>query len=132
MQAELRSRARPSRPASASQTVAATTDAGGHFTFLSLAPDTYTVSVTKDGYNPTTFPGVTIFADQSQTLALRMQKGLKTIATVGARASGNLVKSGVRRPTSIPLTRPRRPPFRASAAAAISIAPTRRSLRFPA
>ena len=50
--------------------------------------------MTKEGYNPTTFPGVTIFADQSQTLALRMQKGLKTIATVGARAAGNLVKSG--------------------------------------
>lgn len=82
------------KASSASQTVAATTDAGGHFTFLSLAPDTYTVSVSKENYNPTTYPGVTIFADQSQTLALTMQKGLKTIATVGARASGNLVKSG--------------------------------------
>jgi hypothetical protein len=82
------------KAASASQTIAATTDAGGHFTFLSLAPDTYTVSVLKDGYNPTTYPGVTIFADQSQTLALKLQKGLKTIATVGARASGSLVKSG--------------------------------------
>ncbi|HEY1656564.1 MAG TPA: TonB-dependent receptor, partial [Candidatus Tumulicola sp.] len=79
---------------SASQTVAATSDAGGHFTFLTLTPDTYTVSVAKDGYNPATYPGVTIFADQSQSLVLKMQKGLKTIATVGARASGNLVKSG--------------------------------------
>jgi Carboxypeptidase regulatory-like domain/TonB dependent receptor-like, beta-barrel len=82
------------KASSSSQTVAATTDAGGHFTFLTLAPDTYTVSVSKDGYNPATYPGVTIFADQSQTLALKLQKGLKTIATVGARASGNLVKSG--------------------------------------
>ena len=82
------------KASSASQTIAATTDAGGHFTFLSLAPDTYTVSVSKDQYQPATYPGVTIFADQSQTLALKMQKGLKTIATVGARASGNLVKSG--------------------------------------
>jgi hypothetical protein len=82
------------KAASVSQTVSATTDAGGHFTFLSLAPDTYTVSVSKNGYNPTTYPGVTIFADQSQVVSVKMPKGLKTIATVGARASGNLVKSG--------------------------------------
>ncbi|MBV8372555.1 MAG: carboxypeptidase regulatory-like domain-containing protein, partial [Candidatus Eremiobacteraeota bacterium] len=82
------------KAASASQTVSSTTDAGGHFQFLSLAPDTYTVSASKTGYNPTTYPGVSIFADQSQTVSIKMQKGLKTIATVSAQAAGNLVKSG--------------------------------------
>jgi len=82
------------KAASASQTVGATTDAGGHFQFLTLAPDTYTVSVSKEGFTPSTFPGVTIFADQSQTVSVKLQKGLKTIANVSARAAGNLVKSG--------------------------------------
>ena len=59
-----------------------------------MSPDTYTVSVTKEGYNPTTFPGITVFADQSQTVTVKLQKGLKTIANVSARAAGNLVKSG--------------------------------------
>ena len=82
------------KAASASQTITATTDNGGHFTFLSLSPDTYTVSVSKEGYNPTAFPGITVFADQSQTVTIKIQKGLKTIANVSARAAGNLVKSG--------------------------------------
>lgn len=82
------------KAASPSQTVSATTDAGGHFQFLSLAPDTYTVSVSKEGYNPAAYPGITVFADQSQTINIKLQKGLKTIANVSARAAGNLVKSG--------------------------------------
>ncbi len=80
--------------ASASQTATATTDGGGHFSFISLAPDTYVVTVTKQGYNPNSYPGVTIFADQSQTLALRLPKGLRQIAHVAATAAGSLVKSG--------------------------------------
>ncbi len=82
------------KAASASQTITATTDSSGHFTFLSLSPDTYTVSVTKEGFNPSATPGVTVFADQSQTITIKMEKGLKTIANVSARAAGNLVKSG--------------------------------------
>src|ERR1700760_1739375 len=56
------------KAASASQTATGTTDAGGHFSFISLAPDTYVLTVTKQGYNPNSYPGVTVFADQSQTL----------------------------------------------------------------
>jgi hypothetical protein len=79
---------------SASQTATATTDGGGHFSFISLAPDTYVVTVTKQGYNPNSYPGVSVFADQSQTLALRLPKGLRQIAHVAATAAGSLVKSG--------------------------------------
>lgn len=79
---------------SPSQSASATTDAGGHFTILSLAPDTYTVSVDKDGYTPTSLAGVTVFADQTQTLALTTQPELKTIAKVTSRAAGALVKPG--------------------------------------
>ncbi|MBV9278141.1 MAG: carboxypeptidase regulatory-like domain-containing protein, partial [Candidatus Eremiobacteraeota bacterium] len=35
-----------------SGTATTTTDASGHFVFLSLNPDTYTVSMKKDGFNP--------------------------------------------------------------------------------
>ena len=79
---------------SASQSAETTTDGAGHFAFLSLAPDTYTVSIDKSGFNPVSFAGVTIFADQQQTLSFRLQKALKEIAKVSARSAGALVKAG--------------------------------------
>ena len=78
---------------SPSQTASAKTDASGHFAFLSLAPDTYTVSANKGDYSPISIAGITVFADQSQTLALTTSE-MKTIARITSRASGNLVKSG--------------------------------------
>ena len=79
---------------SPSQTAKATTDASGRFTFLTLAPDTYTVSASKEGVTPVSVAGVTVFADQTQTLALTTQAQLRTIAKITSRAAGNLVKSG--------------------------------------
>ena len=79
---------------SPSQSATATTDAGGNFRFLTLAPDTYTVSATKAAYNSASQSGVTVFADQSHTLTLNITPSLKTIANVTARAAGNLVKPG--------------------------------------
>lgn len=80
--------------ASPSQTVSATTDASGHFTFLTLAPDTYTVSVAKDQYQSTTVPGQVVFADTVQTVTIRVQKSLSTIAHVTSTGAGSLVKGG--------------------------------------
>src|SRR5579862_3237660 len=79
---------------SPSQTATTTTDAGGHFGFLTLAPDTYTVSVKKSGYQDTSIPGQTVFADTVQIVAVRMPKALRTIAHVASTAGGALVKSG--------------------------------------
>ena len=79
---------------SPSQTATTKTDPSGHFAFLTLAPDTYTVSVAKDGYAPASIAGVTVFADQAQNLALTTQPQLKTIAKITSRAAGNLVKAG--------------------------------------
>ncbi len=79
---------------SPSQSADTTTDAGGHFSFLALAPDTYTVSAEKDGYAPVSTAGVTVFADQSVTLTMTTHPELKTIARVTSRAAGNLVKPG--------------------------------------
>ena len=79
---------------SPSQTASSTTDAGGHYSFLALMPDTYTVSAEKDGYAPQSIAGVTVFADQSFTLNLTTHPELKTIAVAHSRAAGNLVKPG--------------------------------------
>ena len=79
---------------SPSEVTVATTDAHGHFSFISLQPDTFTVTVSKVGYNTESISGVTVFADQSFALSVVMQKALKTIATVKSVAAGNLVKSG--------------------------------------
>src|SRR5579863_2587606 len=73
----------------------ATTDAGGHFTILSLGPDTYTISLTKSGYQPYSYPGVVVFADQTQQVSYRMTPTLVTIARVTSTAGTSLVKSGV-------------------------------------
>ena len=79
---------------SASESVSTTTDARGSFSFLNLAPDTYTVSIEKTGYNPISYAGVTIFADQNYALSFKLTKALKEITKVSARAAGSLVKAG--------------------------------------
>jgi len=78
-----------------SESRTATTDAGGHFVLLSLGPDTYTINLDKSGYQSISFPGVTVFADQTQTLAYTMTKALKLIAHVTSTSGASLVKSGV-------------------------------------
>ena len=78
----------------ASQTATTKTDANGTYRFLSLNPDTYTISLSKDGYDPLTQGGVSVYADQTQTVNLALVKTLKTIAKVTSRSAGNLVKSG--------------------------------------
>ncbi|MBV8246603.1 MAG: carboxypeptidase regulatory-like domain-containing protein, partial [Candidatus Eremiobacteraeota bacterium] len=78
---------------SPSQTASATTDASGGFRFLSLSPDSYTISVQHAGYNPVAQAGIAVFADQVQTINITMQPALKQIGTVTSRAAG-LVKAG--------------------------------------
>jgi hypothetical protein len=80
---------------SPSQTATTTTDAGGHFIMLSLAPDTYTLNVSKPGFQQTSATGEVVFADQNQQVAITMTKQLLTIGHVTAQGGGNLVKSGV-------------------------------------
>ncbi|MGR4065120.1 MAG: carboxypeptidase regulatory-like domain-containing protein [Vulcanimicrobiaceae bacterium] len=79
---------------SPSQTATAVTDASGQFRFLSLAPDTYTVTLSKEGYSPVSQPGVSIFADQVQTLNVALVPSLKVIAQTTSRSAADLVKPG--------------------------------------
>ena len=79
---------------SPSQTASEVTDASGHFAFIALAPDTYTVSVEKNGFQALSVPGQVVFADTMQSVTLRMTAALKTIARVTSRSAGSLVRSG--------------------------------------
>jgi hypothetical protein len=83
------------RASAPSQVATTTTDATGNFAFLSLGPDTYTVSVTKADYDPGSQPGVSVVADQSASVNVALVKTIKTIATVNARRPASLVHPGI-------------------------------------
>lgn len=80
---------------SPSQTAQTVSDAGGAFSFISLQPDTYTVSASKAGYDAQSQAGITIVADQSATVSILLPKTLKTIARTTSRSAQSLVRSGV-------------------------------------
>ncbi|MBV8727108.1 MAG: carboxypeptidase regulatory-like domain-containing protein, partial [Candidatus Eremiobacteraeota bacterium] len=80
---------------SPSQKQTAVTDAAGFYSLKNLAPDTYVVSFQKDGYEPRSVSGVTVFQDQTVTVDQTMTKStLKEIGRVTARSSANLVQPG--------------------------------------
>ena len=80
--------------ASPSQAVTVTTDSAGRFSLLSLAPDTYTITVTRPGFQSTTVAGISVLADQVQSLRFKFNPALETIATVTTRSSMDVVKPG--------------------------------------
>ncbi len=80
--------------ASPSQSAPTITDAAGTFVFISLAPDTYSVSFEKAGYASAVDAGISVFADQTQRLAFRAQRASTTIGTVRGRSAGDLVRPG--------------------------------------
>jgi outer membrane receptor protein involved in Fe transport len=79
---------------SPSQSTSTRTDGTGHFSFLSLAPDTYSVSVEKQGYDSASLTGINVFADQTQTLSLNARRTLHEIGRVSSRAASDIVKPG--------------------------------------
>ncbi len=79
---------------SPSQSIGTTTDGSGAFRFISLAPDTYVISIEFASYDPASLTGVTVLADQTQTLPVALSKSLATIGRVKARASNDLIRPG--------------------------------------
>jgi Carboxypeptidase regulatory-like domain/TonB-dependent Receptor Plug Domain len=72
------------------------TDKNGSFTFISLSPDTYALSVSDAGYETATTSGITVQADQTVTYTVTMAKtSLKTIGRVQTRATTSLIQPGV-------------------------------------
>ncbi|HEV2737038.1 MAG TPA: TonB-dependent receptor [Candidatus Elarobacter sp.] len=80
---------------SPSQLARTTSDATGRFSFISLAPDTYTISVAATStYDAASVSGVTVQADQALTISLQQPSKLKVIGSVTSRAASALVKAG--------------------------------------
>ncbi len=77
-----------------SGTASATTNAQGAYALLSLAPDTYVLTIDAAGYTTFAQAGVTIAADQTQTLGLSLTKLLQTIGRTTSRSLTDLVKPG--------------------------------------
>ncbi|MDP9111080.1 MAG: Plug and carboxypeptidase regulatory-like domain-containing protein [Candidatus Eremiobacteraeota bacterium] len=79
---------------SPSQAATTTTDQQGRYNFLSLAPDTYTVTVVAPGYQPFAQAGVTVMADQTQTYNFSPNKTIQEIGRTRSRSASDLVKPG--------------------------------------
>jgi hypothetical protein len=71
-------------------TYRAHTDARGLFNILGMNVDTYTVTISKQGYQPESFPGQTLIGDGTLDLGgpWQLSESLKTIAHVAARSVG--------------------------------------------
>jgi hypothetical protein len=79
---------------SPSGSASASTDAKGYYTFLSLAPDTYTITVKRDGYEIFSESGLTIQADTHQNLNIELVSTVRTIGRVITRSQSSLVRPG--------------------------------------
>jgi hypothetical protein len=72
---------------SPSSRYSATTDTQGHFSLISLTVDTYSVSISKAGYDPLAINGVTVVGDNTVNLQTEaLHKTLQTIGRTSARA----------------------------------------------
>jgi hypothetical protein len=80
--------------ASPSQSASATTDAQGRYSFVSLTPDTYTLTIAAPGYQAFSQAGLTVVADQTQSYSFTPTKQLQQIGRISARSASDLVKPG--------------------------------------
>ncbi len=76
---------------SPTQIATAKTDTAGHFAFVSLGPDTYTLSAEKAGFGSAVLVGISVFADQTRTVTLEV---LRQIGKVSNRAASDIVRAG--------------------------------------
>ena len=75
---------------SPSQSAVAHADKTGRYVFLSLIPDTYSLTATKDGYVGSRIDGIAVFADQSQRVVIALRQTIRTIGTVSVTARSSL------------------------------------------
>jgi hypothetical protein len=79
---------------SPSATYQATTDAAGHYRFLSMLPDNYAISIAKTGYAPYSTVVVVLNGSQ-QTVNVPLSHTLKVIASTHARSPGSAFQRGM-------------------------------------
>src|SRR5579862_3488475 len=71
-----------------------TTDAQGHYRFLSVLPDTYSISISKTSYLP--YANVVVVLNGSHnTVDVALSKTLKVIASTHARSAGSAFQRGM-------------------------------------
>ncbi|MBV8638618.1 MAG: TonB-dependent receptor [Candidatus Eremiobacteraeota bacterium] len=81
---------------SPSATYSAMTDARGVYAFLSVIPDTYTLSFERSGYGPVSIPGITVLPGSNQTQNVALTTELRTIASVqSSRSAGSAFQPGM-------------------------------------
>ncbi|HXW51978.1 MAG TPA: TonB-dependent receptor [Candidatus Acidoferrales bacterium] len=80
---------------SPSLAASAPTDAHGYYAILNLSPDTYSVTATKDGYDPTTIFGITVQADQTAATNISLRPVAKTLGKVVTTANATVVSKTV-------------------------------------
>src|SRR5579872_7320382 len=66
-----------------------TTDAHGFYALAGVQADTYSVTFSKTGYQAISIAGVGVFSDQTQTVSVKLEKQLRTIANVRSAAIGS-------------------------------------------
>lgn len=69
---------------------AAASDAFGRFALIGMTPDTYTITVEKNGYAPATIGGVVVQPGSRVEVAVRLRAVLRTIAAVHSHAGGGV------------------------------------------
>jgi hypothetical protein len=79
---------------SPSATYRTTTDARGQYHFLSVLPDTYSLSLTKSGYASYSTEVVVLNGSQ-QTVNVPLSRTLKVIASTHARSAGSAFQRGM-------------------------------------
>src|SRR5579872_920126 len=67
---------------SPSQTETATSSASGAYSFVSLGPDTYTLTAAKNGYDPIVQRGITVLSNQVHTVNFALTRSVTTLAKI--------------------------------------------------
>jgi len=80
---------------SPSQSQILTTGPNGFYSALNLSPDTYSVTVSKDGYDTAQIFGVTVQADQSSRADVSLRNATKILGRVTSTASASVVNRSV-------------------------------------
>ena len=81
--------------ASPSQSLTTQTDVHGFYSILNLSPDTYTVTATKDGYDTSTFTGVTVTTNQTAEINIILRPTAKSLGRVVTTAAASVVSKTV-------------------------------------
>jgi hypothetical protein len=81
--------------ASPSQEVTTQSDARGFYSVLSLSPDTYSITASKDGFDTSTLSGVTVQTNQTATANIALRPSAKTLGKVVTTATASVVSKTV-------------------------------------